>query len=237
MPIIYSFVKLYDDITHAEDLLHGKLFMNTIRSFKDYVDESGELRGDQYEGIASLYQPSELGEISIGGHTVSPSDLASPIVIHSNDLLNHIVFCIYSLNSSGHDSITADTLSDFKQTLKLHNSCYSLGTYCVAILNVSEFIKRCQVALDKLNVDYTLSLVEYYDEKSFHGNFMKEKLGFHKRSIFAHQREWRIKINVNTAFPQPYILEVGDLSDIAKLMKSSDFNEQLEIKLPGDNHV
>lgn len=232
MTIIYSFVKLYDNVSHAEDLLRGRLFMNTIRSFKEYVDESGELRGDQYEGIVSLYQPSELGKISIGNQTISPSELAVPIIIRSNHLLNHNVFCIYSLNSGGHDTVCAKTLSSFRQTLELHNSCYGLGLYCVVILNVAEFVERCRTALDNLDIDYTMDLVEYYDENSLHGNFPPEKLGFQKRSLFAHQREWRIKINMNTVSPSPYVLEVGDLSDIAKLMKTSDFNEQLEITLP-----
>lgn len=45
MATIFAFVKLFENKNHAQALMNGKLFMNTIRSFKEYKDESGELKG------------------------------------------------------------------------------------------------------------------------------------------------------------------------------------------------
>ncbi|WP_156879116.1 hypothetical protein [Oceanobacter kriegii] len=237
MSTIFAFVKLFENREYAEDFVDGKLFMNTIRSFKEYKDESGELRGDEYEGIVALYQPDKLGEIRFDEHVIPASDLAAPIVVHGDHLLSHNVFCIYSLNSRGHETVSAETLSDFKRTLELHDSCFGLGKFCVVILNASQFIERCKAAIEKLNVNGNLGLVDYFDEHEFHGSMPEEKLGYQKRSLFSHQREYRVKIDTARPEPSPYILEVGDLSDIAVITTPKEFNSQLELKLPDGSHA
>lgn len=239
MSTIFAFVKLFDNEDHAKAFVNGNLFMNTIRSFKEYKDESGELRGDEYEGIVALYQPNELGNVHIplGDITIPASELAAPIVIHGNHLLDHNVFCIYSLNSRGHEWVSAETLLDFKRTLELHESCFGLGKYCVAILNASKFIERCCKAIEKENLNGNFGLVEYFDEHSFHGNMAEDQLGYQKRSFFSHQREFRVKIDTNREKATPYSLNVGDLSDIAVITTPKEFNEKLELKLPDGSNA
>ncbi|WP_299001827.1 hypothetical protein [uncultured Shewanella sp.] len=237
MSTIFAFVKLFENKEYAEDFVNGKLFMNTIRSFKEYKDESGELRGDEYEGIIALYQPEKLGEIKVGDHIIPASDLAAPIVMHGDHLQNHNVFCIYSLNSRGHHNVSFETLSEFKRTLSLHESCFGLGKFCVVIINATKFIERCKSAIEKLNVNGNLGLVDYFNEHEFHGNMPENKLGYQKRSLFAHQREYRIKIDINSTEPGPYHLNVGDLSDIALITTPKEFNDQLELKLPDGSHA
>ena len=237
MSTIFAFVKLFDNDDHVQDFVNGKLFMNTIRFFKEYKDESGEMRGDEYEGIVALYQPKMLGEIKVGDLNIPASELATPIVIHGNHLLNHNVFCIYSLNSRGHDSVSSETIFDFKRTLDLHESCFGLGKYCVVILNVTEFISRCTSALEKEDFDSSLGLVDYFNEHEFHGNMPENKLGYQKRGFFSHQREYRVKIDTRRTNPAPYILEVGDLSDIAVVTTTGEFNTQLKVKLPDGSNA
>ncbi|EPM4162337.1 hypothetical protein ACTJ5I_003359 [Yersinia enterocolitica] len=237
MSTIFAFVKLFENREYAESFVNGTLFMNTIRSFKEYKDESGELRGDKYEGIVALYQPEKLSEIKFGEITISALDLAAPIVMHENHLLDHNVFCIYSLNSRGHDTVSAETLSDFKRTLELHEACFGLGKFCVVILNASQFIERCTSAIKKKNFNGNLGLVDYFNEHEFHGHMPEDNLGFQKRSVFAHQREYRVKIDTNRALPSHYCLNIGDLSDIAIITTPKEFNEELELYLPDGSHA
>jgi len=210
----------------------GGLFMNTIRSFKEYKDEKGELRGDEYEGIVALYQPGKLSEIKIGEHTIPASELAAPIVVHSENLLSQNVLCIYSLNSLGYDAISSETLLDFKRTIQLHESCFGLGKFCVVILNAQRFIQKCKSAAQTLGFDGSLGLVDYFDEHQFHGSMPESRLGYQKRSLFSHQREYRLKIDTKSKVPAPYFLNIGCLRDIAVLTTPEEFNSQLEIKLP-----
>ena len=196
MAIIYAFVKIFEKEKYAEDFVAGKLYMNTIRYFQKYRDEAGEFRGDEYEGIAALYQPNKISRISIDGIEIPSSELASPIVVHFDELLRKNAFCIYSLNNRGCETASAD---DFKRTVELHESCFGLGNFCVAIINAHEFIDRCQVAVRKNSFSGSLGLVDYYNEHELHGSLPSERLGYQKRSFFGHQREYRLLIDTSNS--------------------------------------
>jgi hypothetical protein len=206
--------------------------MNQIRRFKEYKDEVGELRGDEYEGIVALFQPNKVGMIKIGDKIIPSNELAAPIVIQMDHVLNKNAFCLYSLNSSGFDSISAETLTEFKRTVEIHEACFGLGNYCVAILNAQEFIKRCQIAIKKVGLSGNLGLVKYFNERNFHGYLPEKYHGYQKRGIFEHQREYRVLIDTEKPNPDHFILEIGDLTDIIQLTTPKEFNEQLSFKLP-----
>ncbi|ART81472.1 hypothetical protein CBP31_01505 [Oceanisphaera profunda] len=229
--MIYAFVKIFTEEFHAEAFRKGDLYMQTIRMFKEHKDESGELRGDQMEGVVAWYQPDKI-KLEVSGHEIPSSEIASPIAIHSNELLENNAFCIYSLNSQGHETVSAETIKDFKRTLEIHEACYGLGAYCVAVLNAQEFINRCQEKVRSLNVDGKLGLVDYFDEMTFNGELPKEKHGFQKRSFFSHQREYRVLANLHRD-PDIYTMNIGDLRDITtQVITPDEFNRQLEIRLP-----
>ena len=229
--MIYAFVKIFTQESHAEAFRKGDLFMKTIRMFKEHKDESGELRGDPMEGIVAWHQPDKI-RLEIGGHIIPSNEIAAPIAIHSNKLLENNAFCIYSLNSQGHDTVSAETIRDFKRTLEIHEACYGLGAYCVAVLNAQEFINRCLAAVESLSVNGKMGLVDYFDELTFSGILPKEGHGFQKRSFFSHQREYRILVEINRE-PDIFTMNVGDLSDITtRVITPDEFNRQLEIRLP-----
>lgn len=237
MSIIYAFVKIFEEKKYADDFINGKLFMNTIRTFKEYKDKAGELRGDEYEGIVSILQPNKLKEINFGDTIISARELATPVILQMDCVLNKNAFCLYSLNSSGYDFITEETFNDFKRTLSLHESCFGLGKYCVVVLNAQEFINRCHNTILKNNLIGKMGLVEYFDDREFHGHFPESHYGFHKRKMFSHQREYRVLIDSDNNNPRPYVLDIGNLSNIAVLTTPEEFNRQLEIKLPKNPEI
>lgn len=229
--MVYAFVKIFTEESHAEAFRRGELYMKTIRMFKEHKDESGELRGDPMEGVVAWYQPNKI-KLEIGGREIPSNEIAVPIAIYSNELLENNAFFIYSLNSRGYDTISAETIRDFKRTLEIHEACYGLGAYCVAVLNAQEFINRCQAAVKSLNVTGKLGLVDYFDELTFSGALPQERHGFQKRSFFSHQREYRILIDLNRE-PDIYTMPVGDLGDITtQVITPDEFNRQLGIRLP-----
>lgn len=67
--MIYAFVKIFTEESHAEAFRRGELYMKTVRMFKEHKDESGELRGDPMEGIVAWYQPNKI-KLEIGGHEI-----------------------------------------------------------------------------------------------------------------------------------------------------------------------
>ena len=231
MATIYAYVKIYEKIEHAYDFVKGKLFMNTIRGYKDHRDETGELRGDSCEGIIGWHQP-ECIQVTISGHTIPSSDIASSISVHSNEVLRQNAFCIYSLNSRGHEVVTPETLADLKATLQIHESCFGLGSHCVVVTNATEFRNRVEKAVRNLGHAGSLCLVDYFDEKTFSGTLPKERWGYQKRSFFKHQREYRVLIDTEIDDPKPIFLGVGDLSDICYITTPTEFNSSIKLQLP-----
>lgn len=229
---IYSLVKIFTDKSHAEKFRNGQLHMKTLRMFKEYKDESGILRGDPMEGIVAWYQPDKV-DIKINGYKIPAHDFAGPIVLHSSELLDKNAFCMYAVNSRGHDRITPETIEDFKRALQIHENCFGLGSYCVAVLDFREFNNRCRSAIESLGIWGKAALVDYFDEKTFHGDLPTEMLGFQKRSIFAQQREYRLLLDLKRE-PGIFELNLGDLSDITSpVITPNDFNRGLEIKVSG----
>ncbi len=229
--LIYTFVKIFTEKSHADSFRRGHLFMKTIRMFKEHRDESGELRGDPMEGIIGWYQPDKIN-LEVAGQTIPSAAIAAPVALHSNALLDKNAFCMYSLNSRGHETVSTETIRDFRRTLEIHRACYGLGAYCVAVLNAPEFIKRCRDSIQSLNIHGRLDLVDYFDELTFNGLLPSEKHGFQKRSFFSHQREFRILVELNRD-PDLYTMNVGNLCDITtQVITPEEFNNNLEIKLP-----
>ena len=230
--LIYAFVKIFTEECNAKAFIQGDLFMQTIRMFKDHKDKSGELRGDPMEGVVAWYQPDKI-KVEIDGLEIPSKDIAAPIAMHSDALLDKNAFCIYSLNSRDHDQISKETISDFKRTLEVHEACYGLGAYCVAVLNAQEFINRCQRVIKEIDVNGSLGLVDYFDEATFHGALPEERHGYQKRSLFKHQREYRVLLDFDKQPPNIYTMNIGDLSDITTgVITPDEFNKRLEVMLP-----
>lgn len=74
--------------------------------------------------------------------------------------------------------------------------------------------------------------MEYFDEKTFDGALSKERWGYQKRSLFKHQREYRVLIDTALENPKPILLEVDDLSDICFITTPNEFNSGIQLKLP-----
>jgi hypothetical protein len=230
--LIYALVKIFKEKQHAQSFINGELYMQTLRDYKDWIDDNGELRGDPCEGIVGYFQSDDI-QLEIGNIKLDSDSFDGAVLVHSNDLLSRNAFCTYALNSRGFDKISVDTLKEFKNILEVHSKCYGLGSYCVAITNVSEFISRTKSAIKSINVDGAISLVDYFDDQIFSGELDSDMHGFQKRKTFEHQREHRILIDLNYKIPEKYTLNVGDLSDITtEILTPQELNEILEVRLP-----
>lgn len=232
---IYAFVKIFEKQEYAEDFMDGRLFMNTIRHFQRYKDKSGELRGDPYEGIIAMYQPSKFTQIRVDNIVIPSNEIATPVVVHGNELLNKNAFCIYSLNSRDLDANPMMSLHEFKQTIEIHDSCYGFGPYCVVVNNAEIFISKVSNGIKQAGYAGSLCLVDYFDENSFHGVLPPERHGYQKRSFFKYQQEYRVLIDTRRAEPKELILDVGSLRDITSLVSTDQFNSLLEIKSLDDS--
>jgi len=227
--VIYAFVRIFEKKEHAESFLRGELRFGRISAYKGYVDKNGEQRGDPFEGVISWLQPFMVS-VELDGLAILPQDISTPIALHSNAVLDKYALCLYAIHSGAMNSITQETLDEFKRTLLIHEKSFGLGSYCVLIKNVCEFQRRVSSCMDD-KFDGGMSRVNYFDE-SLHFARLPEKYdGMHKRASFSHQNEYRIVADFE--YNEDYLnFNIGDLSDIALITTPNDFNQGLEVSLP-----
>ncbi|EME0812588.1 hypothetical protein VXJ15_004292 [Vibrio vulnificus] len=226
---IFYLVKIFDELTYAEQFVGGKLFANSLSYFRRLEDSEAN-RGDSHEGVVTWIQP-EKANLEIYGIPVPQGDLAGPISVKMNwhDSLN--VFCIYAAHSGNFNTITSDNIADFRKHLEIPDECLKLGKHAVVITNVSEFVRRVQDTARENEFGFACSLVDYYDPSEFHGSFDQTEAVFKKRSEYSHQKEYRFAFNSFSNDRKPLIIDVGDLNDIATLCDVNTVNQLLEIKL------
>lgn len=233
---VFMLVKVVAKQEHADAFVRGSLFMNSLAYFRDFKDPQGILRGDPYEGIGAIWQPSQIGELRVGDISIPPADLGGPVLLQNEGVMQARVFCTYAANSRGFEAgVSSENLADLKRVLQVHQSCYGFGSIAIVVTNFREFRDRFVRAVKAADRSVVAAgyagLVEYYDEETHHGNF-HDKPGFHKRLQYADQREYRLMVRLRQPPQEPYTFEIGDLSDIVKLTTPEEFNRELKIGLP-----
>lgn len=227
--VIYALVRIFERKEHAESFLRGELRFGQISTYKSYVDKNGEHRGDPFEGVISWLQPSEVS-VELDGLAILPQDISAPIALHSKAVLDKYALCLYAIHSGAMNTLTQETLGEFKRTLLIHEKSFGLGEYCVLIKNVCEFQRRVSSCMDG-EFDGGMSRVNYFDESQHFARLPEEYDGMHKRASFSHQNEYRIL--VDSECNEDYLnFNIGDLSDIALLTTPNGFNQELEVSLP-----
>jgi len=226
---VYTLVRIFDKREYAEDFLAGKLRMRRLAYFRNYVDADGALRGDAHEGVAAVFQPAHLGTIRFGDREISPRDLTQPLLVYPEREQSTSVLCLWALTNAGLESATFENLDELKDAIALQKQAYGLGEHLVYFRKPDLFLERIAEAARKIDRGHSRRLVSYYDADTFHGWFPSETVPFQKRREYAHQREYRIVVYTRDDDPDPFILDVGDLSDIAELVLTAEFNDNLRI--------
>lgn len=236
MTLIFALVKIVEEEKYADDFMSGKLYMNPLNYFKNYEDKQEEIRGDPDEGLGAILQPQKM-ELKIADMVIKPSELTGPIKFrfNSSDSLN--AFCMYSLNCGNLETITKDQIPILKTQLMIPDSCLEFGSICVVVADVKKFINRVKESIKKSNISGRMGLVEYYDESSKHSFFDQARIGFYKRNKFSDQKEYRIIVERITNQAEPFVLNVGDLSDICKKTTPQQLNETIKLRLPDGNEA
>ena len=235
--IIYALIKLVDKESYAQDLINGNVRLSTLRSFKEYQDENGEMRGDPCEGIIRWLQPEKIS-VKQGDLDIQTTEIESPVFEHADALLDSHCFCIYAMNSGNFEKVSEENLKEFPETLQLHRDSFGLGNYVVLIHNVREFQSRIISALEDNQSGADMSLVNYFDETEHHERLDPQFDGFHKRSQFSHQNEYRILTNeLQQIEGEPKVLNIGDLSDIATITTPTELNAKLNVSLPANESL
>ncbi|WP_218779352.1 hypothetical protein, partial [Paraburkholderia caledonica] len=74
---------------------------------------------------------------------------------------------------------------------------FKLGGFAV-VTPATQFLDRLKSVLQARGQYFKGRLVEYYDDKTFHGSIQPDEIPFWKQQHFSYQNEFRICINTKT---------------------------------------
>ena len=219
---IFFLVKFFDNEVYARDFVNGRIYANTLATFKalEGIDNSG--RADRHEGTIAWLQPDQ-GRLEINGMDIT-GDLAGPTQLQKNWLDHLHVFWLHAVHSGSLDiaNVSNENIEELRQQFIIPDECRALGKHAVVVNDVHEFVRRTEASAQDKGYRLARGLVRYYDPESFHGNFRDVESIFHKQDRHSYQREFRFVFDTGLVSDAPLILEIGDISNIARRFDSAE---------------
>ena len=224
MSVVMLLVKFFSEEDHAAKFVAGKIYCNTLLTFKKREDDKRSGRASRNEGTTIWLQP-RLAQVEINGIDIS-DDLAEPMQVQMNWLNDLHVFCMHAVHTGDLDTTTLsnENIEDLRRALMIPEGCFDLGEYAVVITDVNEFVRRMRAAATAKGYRFARGLVKYYDPETFHGHFDGIESVFSKQNQQSYQREFRFVIDDGTAGDRSMTLEIGDLSDITMPLRAHELN-------------
>ncbi len=219
---IFSLMKIVPSEKRAEQVLDGKLYCNTLSFLREQFDE--------YEGVIPI-----SGKMRIGDYEVPEEDLVEPPLLIPDFISDLNVFCMFCWASpiTGYDKILFDPESQLGSIRKLEQT---FGTHIVVVKNVTEFFRRADTALGyscngvhgsvRGIVDYVEPNTDEILPTSLSGLL---KFALRKQKSFANEKEYRFVYFTDQKPAGPFILNIGDIRDIAFGMRTQDVYDKVEM--------
>lgn len=238
-------IKYFSTKKYAEMFKDGKLYMNSLSFF---WENGFEEQRDLYEGISDTLDKSKIS------FPIDVSQIISGDVMFRLEAYRYCnLYCFYRVDISDELFWNAGTTSVFPDTRAIRlpdKSMESFGEYVGIVKNERKFVQRVLAAIDKDWFCVTGD-VRYKERKGVlksisHGmdmasrdlysasrwlrggtNRTSAKDCFDKTKDYEEQKEWRICLFRNRKEDTPYILDVGDLSDIVDIIASKEVRKYL----------
>lgn len=229
MPALFKIVKK----EFLQDLVQGKLFMNNLQFFVDLEKKTGKQGvGDIREGSLLKISKHKLFIQYDGGERKEVEIGPPPGIIYDETALEHPVFCmvgkIFIQEKVGDGeyactiSLDRDLLNDFTEG---NDKDYSV----VLIFNVIDFLDRLEKAIKRAGLSGKSGFINYRNlslPKIVDGELILDDT-FTKDNRFKKQSEYRIELFKQSE--EPFVLEIGDISDIAVVLEVEQIEKGLSI--------
>lgn len=222
---------------YAEQFLSGKIYMNTMSFFWSMGFEDQK---DYFEGLSNTIPKNKLDNLPQDMRDVLCYDLGIRV-----DAYKYCNICsFYRLD-----------VDDISKTIQLPSpEIDKFGDYAIIIFDEDKFFKRVyskvvsnpgwlficgdvnyHKRMDSTNpqnsVKHTLDLMMHepidIDLIADKPESLKSRDCFDKINKYSYQNEWRICLYRDMQAEAPYTLEIGDISDIAYLIKTKELRQEL----------
>ena len=219
----FFFLKVFEELNHAEKFLRGELHAKPLSYFAE-LEDGEALRGDPHEGASYIFSQEEI-KAKFNDITINPSPIEISASFHMDKLKSLNVFCIYAGYVADPQSI-----EDVREQLQIPEECFGLGKHAVIIMDVKEFVDRVKRCAKEQNFKSEGRLVGYYDSNTTYGWFDDRDVPFKKRNEFSYQKEFRVVFHKSNDDEEPLDLNIGDLNDIAVYCTPEKINDLLKVE-------
>ena len=237
MEQIWLILRFFSEEQHANEFLDGKLYMNRLSCFQKQEEECTDGRADSTEAIKMWIQPHDvnlsLNVPGIGSVHITPADLAGPMSFSSGIASYLHILCMYAIYTSKTpafnqvDGQRLELIEELKRKFTIDQRCFKLGPFAV-VVPAHPFLTQMQRQLRNQKYRFNAKLVEYYDDKTFHGEIPDSEVPFRKQVRFAYQSEYRLAVDPTLLANNPISIDIGPIHGIgARKVKSSEINTLL----------
>lgn len=209
-------LKFFENEKYQNDFLNGKLYMNTLKFFKE--NENLDIaRADKLETIKEhkkqIFDAIQIGKLLL---TEKNGEITDGRITKQSKKFDYCnVLCLYSLWKN---------IENEQLVIDKRNKIF--GKYCTVITDIEEFLNRVVKAVEKENYVYRIQNVNYIN-KNFEYKIDNQEIPFTKFDNFSYQKEFRIAIDTKRNINEPYILDIGNLKDIAFATTIDKINEDI----------
>lgn len=208
---------------YVDNFLDGKLYMNFLRYFVELEKVSNDPDiGDLFEGQLPIYDLDV--DISKDGDSIMKAK--SKMMILDFGYLDCPTLCLYRLERKNLIENKENGKSKYIFSEMQKRELKVFGDKCILLNNPMAFINRIEDAALKNDFDVYHEKINYYakNEQIHFKDVIKNKYkcAYWKRMRYNYQSEFRILCDFNLKFRENYVLDIGSIRDIAKVVEAND---------------
>ena len=206
-----------------EKIQSGKMYLKNLEWFREKERQTGDMTiGDLLEGMLHISE-GYMQIYDSDGKVIECVPLTDSAITTS--FSNAFVFCATNIFPDENGHVFADNQKPvFKE----------FGDTALVIENKGEFIKRIYKAAKELGYEVFYGVVNYYNKDEDNANMLisllhgMHNIAFWKRDTYKVQQEFRIVLWKTDANKDYIEFDIGDISDISKVIS---IEEALSIQI------
>lgn len=206
-----------------EKIQSGKMHLKNLEWFREKERQTGDMTiGDLLEGMLHISE-GYMQITDLDGQIIECVPLTDSAITTS--FSNAFVFCATNIFPDENGNVFADNQKPvFKE----------FGDTALVIENKGEFIKRIYKAAKELGYEVFYGVVNYYNKDQDNANMLislshgMHNIAFWKRDTYKVQQEFRIVLWKKDANKDYIEFDIGDISDISKVIS---IEEALSIQI------
>lgn len=229
-PVLFKIVEKQ----YKEDLLQGKLYMNTLQYFVDLEKNTGKQGvGDVREASLINIKKHKLFLQIDGGERQEIEIGPPPGIIYDQVALMHPVFCMVGkkyVQIRNANNVYECIIYLDRELLDVFTNGNDADYCVVMIYNTIDFLQRVENTINSIGETVKVGPITYRDmslPRIENGGIVLDDT-FTKDIKFRIQSEYRIELFKQCT--EPYVLNVGDIRDIAYEMEISQIEKGLLIQ-------